>query len=66
MREREKWERKNRIVRKVSDRGRETERRRETESGGVSISKMKIKKYFFIFIFFHLLKKIKKYIISAI
>ena len=34
--EREKWERKNRTVRKVSDRGRETKRRREIESGGVS------------------------------
>ena len=57
--EREKWERKNRIVRKISDRGRETERRRETKSGGVSNSKMKIKNYFFIFIFLHLLKNQK-------
>ena len=63
--EREKWERKNKIVRKVSDRGRETEKRRETELGGVSNSKIKIKNYFFILIFFIYLK-IKKYIISAI
>ena len=62
--EREKWERMNRIIRKVFDMGRETERRREKESGGVSNSKMKIKNYFIIFI--HLLKKNKKCIISAI
>ena len=49
--ERDKWERKNRTVKKVSDRGRETERRREIESGGVSNSKIKIKNYFFVFIF---------------
>ena len=49
--EREKWERKNRIVRKVSDRGRETERRRETESGGVSNSKNENKKLLLRFYF---------------
>ena len=34
---REKWERKNKTERKVSHRGSEPERRRETESGGVYI-----------------------------
>ena len=48
--------RKNRTERKIFHRGRETERRREIESGGVSNSKIKIKNYFFVFIFLQLLK----------